>query len=471
MRLLLIDDLPGIAKVGNNKTIATAQSVSLPIAVDGACDPESSDFYRFTVAAGQRVSFEVFARRLGSPLDPMIRLLTAAGHELAFSDDEASTGADSRLSYKFDVAGEYLLELRDIRYQGAATHRYRLRLGDIPLPSLPYPLAAQKGTAMAIQLIDKNVELPIPMTVTVPADAQGNRFNVAAAYAAGQGSSWVTLLASDLAEQLEQEPNDTPECSTVVCIPGAIDGRFETKNDRDFYQFEAKKNQKFVFTGQTRSLGSPSDLFMRLYNSDGGVLAEAEDTGAEESALTYTFPADGIYRLRVEDTNHRGGADEVYRILVEPYQAGFTLQAAAEKVDAPQNGVFIVKVTAVRRDYNGPITLAVEGAGDGCVVRNNIIPEGKPETTLSVMLGPSIQAGQTAMLKIIGQAKIGEVEFRPRRPARYWRCAPRSAGCHFRPLLSMARWRWGSDRYFHRFFNSRLPRRRLRLRSPIQPEA
>ena len=129
-------------------------------------------------------------------------------------------------------------------------------------------------------------------------------------------------------------------------------------------------------------------------------------------ALTYTFPADGIYRLRVEDTNHRGGADEVYRILVEPYQAGFTLQAAAEKVDAPQNGVFIVKVTAVRRDYNGPITLSVEGAGDGCTVRNNIIPEGKPETTLSVTLGPSIQAGQTAMLKIIGQAKIGEVEFR-----------------------------------------------------------
>ena len=48
---------------------------------------------------------------------------------------------------------------------------------------------------------------------------------------------------------------------------------------------------------------------MRLYNAEGGVLAEAEDTGPEEGALNYTFPADGIYRLRVEDTNHRGGPE------------------------------------------------------------------------------------------------------------------------------------------------------------------
>ena len=75
----------------------------------------------------------------------MLRLLTADGRELAFSDDEPATGADSRFSHKFDAAGDYYLEIRDIRYQGGAAHRYRLRLGDFPLPSVPYPLAATKG--------------------------------------------------------------------------------------------------------------------------------------------------------------------------------------------------------------------------------------------------------------------------------------------------------------------------------------
>ena len=412
VRLVLIDDLAAIARAGNNKSIATAQALSPPIAVDGACDAESSDFYKITAAAGQRISFEVYARRLGSPLDPMIRLVNAAGREVAFSDDEPATGADSRIGYKFDAAGDYYLEIRDIRFQGGGAHRYRLRVGDFPLPTVPYPLAAPKGSSASIQVTGKSIELAGPLSVTMPPTVQGDRLNVATVYAPGQGSSWVTLLVSDTPEQLEIEPNDTPEQSTAVTLPGAIEGRFEKRNDRDHYQFEAKKDTKFSFVGQTRSLGSPSDLYMRLFNADGAVLAEAEDAGADEGVLTYTFPADGVYRLRVEDTNHRGGLDEVYRILVEPYEPGFTLAAAAEKVDAPQNGVFVVKVTAARRDYNGPITLGVEGAGEGCALRHNVIPEGKPETTMHVTVGSSLTAGQLADLKITGQAKIGEAEFR-----------------------------------------------------------
>ncbi|HEX3724626.1 MAG TPA: LamG-like jellyroll fold domain-containing protein, partial [Pirellulales bacterium] len=412
VRLVLVDDLAGVAKTGGNKNPATAQSVTLPIAVDGACDPETSDFYKFTVAAGQRVSVEVFAQRLGSPLDPVVRLLNAAGRELVFSDDELATGPDSRFAYKFDVAGEYFIEIRDIRFQGGGAHGYHLRLGDFPLPSVPYPLAAAKGSSAPIELAGKNVDLVASVNVTMPPSVPGDRFSVATGYTAGQGSSWVTLVASDTPDQLEKEPNDTPETSTIVTVPGAIEGRFAAVGDRDFYQFAATKGQRLSFIGQTRSLGSPADLYMRLMNEAGGVLAEAEDAGTDEGTLTHTFAADGQYRLKVEDTNHRGGPDEVYRILVKPYEAGFTLQAAAEKVDAPQNGVFVVKVTAVRRDYNGPITLSVEGAGEGCVLRHNVIPEGKPETTMHVTLGPSLAAGQLANLQIIGHAKIGETEFR-----------------------------------------------------------
>lgn len=411
LKLVLVDDLPSVAEAGSNKTRETAQAITPPVAVDGACEPESSDYYKFTAAAGQRLSVELFARRLGSPLDPAIRLLAADGRELAFSDDEPSTGADGRFQHTFAAAGEYHLEIRDIRFLGGG-HYYRLRVGDFPLPSVPYPVAVQKGTTANVELAGKGAELPSPVPMNVPADAPGNRVNVAAGYAPGSGSNWVTVLASDTPEQLEQEPNDAPEQSTPISLPGALQGRFSTRGDRDYFQFEAKKGQRLVFAGQTRTLGSPSDLFLRLYNADGGVLAEAEDSGPDEAMINFTFPTDGVYRLRVEDTNRRGGPAEVYRIAVAPYQPGFSLQAAAEKVDAPQNGVFVVKVTAARRDYNGPITLGVEGAGEGASVRNNIIPEGKPETTMHVTLGKSLTAGQMGQIKIFGEAKVGESPYR-----------------------------------------------------------
>ncbi len=411
VRLLLVDDLPSARKAGDNKSLESAQPLTLPVAVDGACDAESTDFYKFSVAAGQRVSFEVFARRLGSALDPMIQLLTADGHELAYSDDEPSSGADSRLNHTFAEAGDFYLAIRDIRYHGGS-HHYRLRIGDFPLPTVPYPLAASKGSAAEVQVTGQSVELAGPLAVSMPAQVPGDRLNVVAGYAPGQGSSWVTLLATDTPDQLEQEPNDTPETSTPVTLPGALEGRFEAPADRDYFSFTAAKGQRWVFRGQTRSLGSPGDLFMRLYNAEGGVLAEAQDNGTSEGSINVTFPADGTYRLAVEDTNRRGGPDLVYRILVEPYEPGFTLAAAAEKVDAPQNGVFVVKVTAARSDYNGPITLSVEGAGEGCTVSSNVISEGKPETTMHVTLGSSLTQGQLALVRIVGQATIGETDFR-----------------------------------------------------------
>jgi hypothetical protein len=220
------------------------------------------------------------------------------------------------------------------------------------------------------------------------------------------------VVASNVNEQLEAEPNDSPDSATKVTLPGAMNGRFEVAGDVDYFQFEAKKDQRLVFTGQARSLGSPCDLFLRLYNAEGGVLAEAEDAGSDEGQLNHTFAADGIYRLRVEETNRRGGADFVYRVTVEPYEPGFALSAEAEKVDAPQNGVFVVKVTAARRDYNGPITLAVEGAGEGCQVRHNVIPEGKPDTTMHVTLGSPLTAGHLGTARIVGTAKVAEKEYK-----------------------------------------------------------
>src|SRR5262249_1150531 len=101
LHLLMIDDLPSITENGQNKSLTNAQPLKPPIAVDGMCDELSFDFYRFTANKGQQISFEVVAQRLGSRLDPVMRLLDGKGRELAYCDDDPGAGADSRFTHKF----------------------------------------------------------------------------------------------------------------------------------------------------------------------------------------------------------------------------------------------------------------------------------------------------------------------------------------------------------------------------------
>ena len=125
MRIVVIDDLPSVAQAAGNNTPAGAQALTLPTAVDGQVGNLSQHYFKFTVVAGQLVSFDLLARRIGSTLDPMIRLLDAKGRELAYSDDVPGLRSDSRLCYQFKDAGEYMLELRDIRFQGSGNHFFR----------------------------------------------------------------------------------------------------------------------------------------------------------------------------------------------------------------------------------------------------------------------------------------------------------------------------------------------------------
>lgn len=412
LRLVMVDDLASMADNGNNKTLPTAQAVNVPTAIDGACEAESYDFYKFTATAGQHLSVEVVARRLGSALDPVVRLLDAAGRELAYSDDEPGIGADCRFVHQFASPGDYYLEVRDIRYQGSANHRYRLRIGNFPLVNTPFPLGAPKGSSPKLTVAGPAAEAVAPMNVTVPMELPGGQLPMAVKFAQGQGSSPLTLIASSGPEQVEFEPNDTPETATAIAAAWSVSGRLQAAKDRDYYEFSAKKGERLVFAGRTRSIGSPSDLFLRIYNASGGLLVEAEDAGTEEGAINFTFPEDGVYRLMVEDLLHRGGPEHCYRLEIQPYRAGFSLSVEAEKYDVPKGGVFAAKVTSARRDYNGPITLSVVGAGDGFVLANNVIPEGKNETVMTVTVPARLEPGQLHNIQIVGQAKIGEADVR-----------------------------------------------------------
>src|SRR5581483_8064686 len=63
----------------------------------------------------------------------------------------------------------------------------------------------------------------------------------------------------------------------------------------------------------------------------------------------------------VEHLFNWSGPTEMYRITVKPQEPDFELTLASDRIDVPQDGTAVIGVTAVRRDYNGPIDLFLEG--------------------------------------------------------------------------------------------------------------
>ena len=61
----------------------------------------------------------------------------------------------------------------------------------------------------------------------------------------------LNVATGGTAEQVELEPNDTPETASPIALPCAINGRFDVAKDRDYYQFEAKAGQRWILASET----------------------------------------------------------------------------------------------------------------------------------------------------------------------------------------------------------------------------
>jgi hypothetical protein len=413
LRLIVVDDLPSVPQSADNKTAETPQPLEPPVAVDGRMGNLERHYYRFQAAAGQRVSFEVLARRIGSALDPMIRLLDAAGRELAYCDDVVGLTGDAQLSHTFAESGQYVLELRDIRYQGGDNHHYRLRIGDFPCITVPYPMAARRGSEVALTFAGIDVEAIEPVHLLLPSDPQLDWLTLGARRLGGQSSALALLSLSSGSEFVETEPNDAAENANRVELGAGLNGRFETPNDADRYTFSAKKGDAFTFKAITRRVGSPADLYMQLFDSAGKRLAEADDEGTDDGKLEVTFPADGEFTLVVEDLHQRGGSPFAYRIAVSPKQPGFQLAAGAESLNVAAGGTAMVTVNAARENYNGPIQVAAMGLADGMTSVPTVIGPGMNSAVLTITAIPEAKPGTAADVRIAGTARIGDRDVQP----------------------------------------------------------
>ena len=411
-RLFAIDDLATRPAGTENTSAASALALEPPCAVDSQTKTGQVHYYSFKARAGQGLSFEVMSQRIGSNLDPVLRILDSSQKELAFSND--SVGADSRISWRAEKDGAYLLELRDVTWRGGEGFDYRLRAGDFPLVSAPYPLRAEQGKSAKISIAGIHSAGIKPRDVQLPEGSNGRAFSLTVRQPGSNSSNFVTLLASDLPELLEKEPNNQAGSATRLEYPGAINGRFSSKGDRDYYSIEGKKGERVLIRGETQRSGSPTDLFLRLEKPGGEKITDAEDQSYDpgkdkqkgknyyfdEGSIDHTFTADGPVILMVEDLTGRGGPEHVYRIEVRPTRGRFSLELAETSYQAPRGGSFKVKVHCRRNGYDGLVELEAAGLPAGAKGAKARIDKGKTSAELRISLDKELEPGATGTFRI-----------------------------------------------------------------------
>jgi hypothetical protein len=398
-QLVVVRD-PVVVEAGNNDTPSQAQQIALPAAICGAIEKnEDVDYFRFQAEAGASVAFLVRCARLEDRIhdlqthaDPIITLRTASGATLA-ARDNTSYHADPVLAHKFEQAGEYLLEIRDVRYQGNQYWEYCIEASSRPLIELTWPLAVQPGHETSLEPLGLLLPAVSKIAFTPPAREGPNLLQLPLG---GELTNAVPLIVSGLPLANETEAaNDTPGAAVAVNVPAGVNGHIDCEGDVDCFAFEAKKGDAFSLEVVARRTRSALDAHLRVLDAKGKQLALNDDLrlgkrGSADSWIeNWTAPADGTYVAEVRDVNLRGGADFPYFLKITRSQPYFELYLDTDKTQLPAGGCAAVFVRIERKNgFTGEVQLAVEGLPEGASAHCGRILEGKGQDGCIVLESP-----------------------------------------------------------------------------------
>ncbi|MBL8814193.1 MAG: hypothetical protein JNM43_28755 [Planctomycetaceae bacterium] len=380
---VVVDDLPTTAITGDADNRATGQALTLPCCLFGQINPVVSKTFRFTMTTGQVLSAEVFARRIGSDLDPVLRLFGPDGKELLYRDDMPGGEGDTQLQWTAAADGEYRLELRDVRYSGGGRHYFHLRLGKLSLVTTASPRIARVGQNVSLigTTGDLVGETPMPGT----ADVSGALIPVSFRAADAEASGFASVVATSNPVQSETEPNDAKDQATVIAPDTAVlAGTFQKAGDVDWFRITATEATPLLIIARTREVASPCDVVLELYNADGGKIAESDDAGPRDAEVTAQLPGAGEFYLKVSEIAGRGGAAWTWALDVFRARKSVRAVAPADRLNVPRGGNAALPLTLRRIQYDGP--LKVEAVSLPAALKMNPFVVGSKQSTVPIVL-------------------------------------------------------------------------------------
>lgn len=388
-QLVIARDAVVVEKEKNN-TAEVAQEITVPSTLCGGIEAgEDVDFFKFKVDAGQALSFHVRSQRLQdrihdlqSHVDPIMTLRNSAGSTLAASDNHFY--GDPFLYHKFEQAGEYMLEIRDVRYKGNGYWQYAVEISDKPFISNVFPMAVARESETNLKMVGfglpENATTLLKVSTEEPFGRQWLSLNL------GETPHPVApVVVTDLPMFVENDgDNNSAAGAQTVAIPAGINGVVNQESDIDCFNFAAKKGERYTFEVIARRHQSGLDSHLRILDDKGKQKAQNDDLrlgkrGFADSWIeNWAVPADGNYTIEIRDVHLRGGADFVYFIKATRADPYFELFADTDKTPLSPGTNDVLFVRVVRKNgFTGEVQLHVDGLPPGVTADCGRILAGK----------------------------------------------------------------------------------------------
>ncbi len=441
-------------------TMQEALPIPTGATIHGRAVANRKNYYRLFARQGQRVIVACFSEALDSKMDPVIRLLDAAGRSL----QEDRRGR--LLDYTAAATGALFIAVSDLTYRGGEAFFYRLSIHAGPYMDCVLPLSAAPGSEQKFHVFGRNLPQGEKSRIVSAAGSLWERavwrgqapekgstslaglrhslLGVSAStsflYSAWRASDGFFLKRIDfspLDSVVEAEIVSGEAGPQAVRLPVAISGMFYPKRDRDVYEFDAKKGERYRIEVRSHRLGygtSPLVVVDRL--EVGGEAAEVLTLATPYNPGERAFPLrawdpqgwltieeDGRYRLTISDlfntTQDRAGL--LYELRIRPPAPGFRAfsvtqsalhrninrQAKVESSVIVPGQVLPFRIRLHRVDgFQGPVKVVAEAAPKGIRAYPVIIPAGAAEGVLLVEAEAEAKAA-VGELVLRAEANIG----------------------------------------------------------------
>jgi hypothetical protein len=423
--MIRVDRLEQSVETEPNDEPAKANEVAFGSAVVGVLKAQDIDHFRVKGKAGTRATIEVEAQRLGTPVVPVMTVMTAEGTPLAQAYESRGAERDSRLTFTFPADGDYIIQVRDNLYGGGDSAAYRLRVADTPFATGIFPLGGPKGQTIAVTASGGNLASPITRSVPLP-DKPGEVVEVGPFEGPGgpvlAPGKLIVGEGPEVVENADGSPTPLPFGTTA-------NGRIDRPGEVDRYAVKVKKGDRLGVRVRAAALGSALDSVLTLKDEKGDVVDERDDLvdsnvpqrqvfnnvvpsmalDAADSRLEYEAKQDGELTVEVADRYGDGGPEYAYRLEVGPPRPDFSITLLLDpNTNANQRQVAVGRrqrpntpgITGSLNLRPGSTTTInfvanVDGKTGPITVRAEGLPPGV--TANDVTIRPTAPAGRNAM--------------------------------------------------------------------------
>jgi hypothetical protein len=396
-RPFIVGDLPEFIETEPNSDPEHAERITLPVTVNGQIAGERDvDCYVFAAKAGDVVVCDVLASRIGSPLDPVLEVRDARGRRVPLQT--IRVGNDPVVAFKASKSGDYLLNIANVGFRGGPEYVYRMTLSTEPYVPYAALLGGRAGKTQNVQLFTLSGGDALWVrreNITLSADRNGL-------------VRWRGRPLELCDAEVSAEGNLSADKALSLNLPVIAGGRFPAHAEH-WFRLTAKAGTVYALTCRPFPSTAAACPVLALEDAAGKQLAQVSgaETVDHECNLEWRAPADGVYRLRVRDSQQgaHDGIGFLYRLSVRPARPDFTLSIPTDYVNVLQGGKAELDVMVRRAGgFTGAIDLSVTGLPAGVRVEATRIAENQPQFKLILSAG-NFRPGNGA-LRITGKATL-----------------------------------------------------------------